>query len=130
LFAAIPIVALVVAALGVGNLMMANVASRSRQLATLRAVGATQWQITRLVIGEALVLGALGCAVGVALGLHAATSINRMVELIWGYQPVWTIPVQWLGLSISFTFLMCLIAGLIPASRAARSNIIAALQTT
>lgn len=130
LFAAIPVVALVVAALGVGNLMMANVASRSRQLATLRAVGATQWQITRLVIGEALVLGTLGCAVGVALGLHAATSINHMIELIWGYQPVWTIPFQWLGLSIGFTFLVCLIAGMIPASRAARSNIIAALQTT
>ncbi|GAF75763.1 unnamed protein product, partial [marine sediment metagenome] len=60
LFAAIPMVALIVAALGVGNLMMANVTSRSRELATLRAVGATRWQVTRLVIGEALVLGAIG----------------------------------------------------------------------
>jgi len=130
LFATIPMVALIVAALGVGNLMMANIASRSRQLATLRAVGATRWQIIRLVIGEALVLGALGCAVGVALGLHAAYSINQIVELIWGYRPVWAIPYDWLTLSIAFTLLVCLLAGLAPAGRAARTNIIDALQTT
>ncbi|HSW44525.1 MAG TPA: FtsX-like permease family protein [Phycisphaerae bacterium] len=130
LFAAIPMVALIVAALGVGNLMMANVASRSRQIATLRAVGATRWQIMRLVTGEALVLGTLGCAVGVALGLHGARSINWMVEVIWGYQPVWTIPYPWVALSIGFTLLVCLLAGVIPATRAARSNIIKALHTT
>ena len=130
LFATFPMVALIVAALGVGNLMMANIASRSRQLATLRAVGATRWQIIRLVIGEALVLGALGCAVGVLLGLHAAYSINRIVELIWGYRAVWAIPYGWLMLSIAFTLLVCLLAGLAPASRAARTNIIDALQTT
>jgi putative ABC transport system permease protein len=130
LFAAIPMVALIVAALGVGNLMMANVTSRSRELATLRAVGATRWQVTRLVIGEALVLGAIGSAVGVQLGLHAARSINHLVEEIWGYRPVWSIPWGWLTIGIGFTMAVCLIAGILPARRAARSNIIEALQTT
>jgi len=130
LFATIPAVALIVAALGVGNLMMANVVSRSRQLATLRAVGATQWQVSRLIVGEVLVLGSLGCAVGIALGVHAAHSINTIVELIWGYHLTWTIPYYYIGTSIGFTFLVCLIAGLLPALRAARSNVIEALQTT
>jgi len=130
LFAAIPMVALLVAALGVGNLMSANVASRSRQLATLRALGATRWQIARLIIGEALTLGLLGSGVGVALGLQAARSINYMVELLWGYRPIWAVPVDWMALGIGLTVVVCILAGIIPARRAARSNIIAALQTT
>jgi len=130
LFAAIPMVALIVAALGVGNLMMANVASRLQQLATLRALGMTRWQVARLVMGEALALGVLGSAVGVALGLHAAGSINQMVEMLWGYRPIWTMPVGWISLGIGLTVLVCLVAGFIPARRAARSNVISALQTT
>lgn len=127
---AIPTVALIVAALGVGNLMMANVASRSRQLAILRALGATKWQIVRLIMGEALVLGALGSAIGVALGLHAAAGMHLLTKSIWGFVPAWTIPWNWVGLGIGFTMAICLVAGAIPARHAARTNIIASLQTT
>ncbi len=130
IFTTIPMVALIVAALGVGNLMMANVTSRTRQIAMLRAVGATKWQITRLIIGEAVVLGFLGSALGLVLGLHAAMGINQMVEAIWGFRPEWTVPRGWVTAGISFTMGVCLIAGIIPARRAARNNIIDALQTT
>ena len=130
LFATIPIVALIVAALGVADLMTANVTSRFQQLATLRAIGATRWQIVRLIIGEALTLGVLGCGVGVALGLHAAWSIKTMIELLWGYRPVWTVPLGWLSVGIALTLIVCLIASILPARRAARSNIVSALQTT
>jgi putative ABC transport system permease protein len=130
IFTAIPMVALIVAALGVGNLMMANVTSRTRQIAMLRAVGATKWQVTRLIVGEAIVLGALGSALGVALGLHAATGMTHMTEAIWGIRPAWTIPWGWVSAGIAFTVGVCLIAGIIPARHASRNNIIDALQTT
>jgi ABC-type antimicrobial peptide transport system permease subunit len=130
LFTSIPLVALLVAALGVGNLMTANVASRTREIAMLRAVGATKWQIVRLVIGEALVLGTLGSVLGVALGLHAAHGMNVMTVAIWGYKPDWTIPWDLVVPGILFTMTVCLIAGIIPARRAARNNVIDALQTT
>jgi ABC-type lipoprotein release transport system permease subunit len=130
LFATVPLVALIVAALGVGNLMMANVVSRTRQIAMLRAIGATREQITRLVMGEALVLGILGCLLGVALGLHMAESMSEMTERIWGYQAVWTIPHDLVSAAIGFTLGVCLVAGLIPALRASRSNVIDALQAT
>src|SRR6185369_12356987 len=45
LLSAVPFVGLVVAALGLGNLMMANVTSRRREIAVLRAVGTTRSQI-------------------------------------------------------------------------------------
>lgn len=133
IFTAIPAVALLVAALGVGNLMMANVTSRTRQIAMLRAIGATKWQIVRLVIGEAMILGALGSLIGVALGVHAAHGMNTMTEAIWGFAPklTWdTMPWDWVLLGIAFTVGVCLIAGIIPARHAARNNIIDAMQTT
>jgi len=130
LFATIPMVALIVAALGVGNLMMANITSRIRQIAMLRAIGTTRWQVIRLVIGEAAVLGALGSVLGVSLGLHAASGLNTMTQAIWGYEPKWTIPWDLVLPGIAFTVAVCLIAGIVPALRAARSNVIDALQTT
>lgn len=130
IFTTIPMVALIVAALGVGNLMTANVTSRTRQIAMLRAIGATKWQITRLIIGEAIVLGAIGSALGLALGLHAATGMNHMTQAIWGFKPNWTIPWMWVACGVGFTVGVCLIAGIIPARHASRNNIIDALQTT
>ncbi len=130
LFSTIPLVARIVAGLGVANPMMANVASRSRQIAMLRAIGATKWQVTRLVIGEALVLALLGSLIGVALGLHAAHGMNVMTTRIWGYAPKWTVPWGWVATGVAFTVGICLLAGILPARRAARNNIIDAMQTT
>ena len=130
LFATIPAVALIVAALGVGNLMMANVTSRTRQIAMLRAIGATRSQIIRLVVGEAVVLGVLGSFMGLLLGLHAAYDMNSLTLAIWSYQPDWTIPWDLVIPGVIFTMAVCLIAGIIPARIASRNNIIDAMQTT
>jgi putative ABC transport system permease protein len=123
-------VALIVAALGVANLMMANIASRSRQIAMLRAVGTTRWQVIRLVIGEAMVLGTIGSMMGVAMGMVVAYGLRRMTLAIWGFQPEPTIPWIWVILGIAFTVSVCLLAGVLPARYASRTNIIDALQTT
>ena len=127
---AIPAVALIVAALGVANLMMANVNARARQIAVLRAVGATKGQIIRLVLGEAAVLALLGCGLGLALGFHLAANSNYVLGQLTGFQPVWAVPWNWVGYGVAFTSLVCLLAGLAPAYRAARNDIISALQVT
>jgi putative ABC transport system permease protein len=129
LMTAIPAVALIVAALGVANLMTANVASRSRELAVLRAVGATKSQVTRLVIGEAVVLGATGTLLGLLLGLQAAHGVNTLTYRIWLFPMKFALPWRFTLGAMALTVGVCLIAGVLPARRAARSNIIDALQT-
>jgi predicted lysophospholipase L1 biosynthesis ABC-type transport system permease subunit len=124
---AIPALALLVAVLGVGNLMMANVNARARQIATLRAIGATKWQIIRLVVGEASVLALIGCVLGVGLGLHLAALSNYATAQMVGFEPVWAVPWNWVGYGVAFTSGMCLLAGIAPARRAARNDIISAL---
>ncbi|HEY3243512.1 MAG TPA: FtsX-like permease family protein [Phycisphaerae bacterium] len=129
LFTAIPIVALIVASIGVGNLMMANVSSRVRQIAILRAVGTTKWQIVRMVLGEALVLGAIGSLIGVVLGMHSAYNLNELTYRTIGFRPIWAIPWHYVFLGILFAVGVCIAAGIAPARHAARNNIVDALQT-
>jgi putative ABC transport system permease protein len=127
LFSAIPSVALLVAAIGVANLMMANVFARTRQLAIMRAVGATRGLIIRLVIGEALVLGLLGSALGLTLGLHLAGNITLLVERMWGFTASVELPWGLLAATITLTIALCIVAGSIPARMAARTNVVEAL---
>jgi ABC-type lipoprotein release transport system permease subunit len=127
LLTAVPAVALLVAAIGVANLMTANVSSRSKQLAILRAVGATRGQILRMVVGEALVVGAVGSALGLALGLHLATNVRQMTLRFSGFSGPLEIPWPFVGTAIALTIGLCLLAGILPARHASRTNVIEAL---
>jgi ABC-type antimicrobial peptide transport system permease subunit len=127
LLSAIPLVGLVVAALGLANLMAANVASRARQIAVLRAIGVTRGQLLRMVIGEALVLGLIGSAVGLALGVMLGRTSNFMTALLSGFQPEFAVPWAMVAAGSLLTTALCLLAALIPARYAARSNIVAVL---
>lgn len=130
LLAAIPSVALLVAAIGVANLMTANVTARARQLAILRAVGATRGLVLRLVAGEAVVLGLLGSALGLALGVHLAANVTELVDRMWGFRVALELPWGLISLTIGLTVALCLLAGILPARHAARANIVDALHVT
>lgn len=127
LLAAVPTVALLVAAIGVANLMTASVTSRARQLAILRAVGATRGLILRMVLGEALVLGVVGTLLGTALGLHVAMNVTTMTQKMWGFSSEMTLPHGQLAAAVLLTVGLCAAAGIWPARRAARTNVVDAL---
>ncbi len=124
---AVPMISLLVATLGVANLMMVNVTSRSRQIAVLRSVGATQSLIARLVLVEALVLGLLGSMIGVGLGLHAAYAGNILITSLIGVEIPWVIPVPRVMFAVGLTWFVCIFAGIRPALRAARSDVVSAM---
>src|SRR5690349_10204500 len=74
-------------ALFVGTFIIANtftmlVAQRTRELALLRAVGASRRQVTRVVLGEAVVVGAVGGLVGMGVGLALARGLQAAVALV------------------------------------------------
>jgi putative ABC transport system permease protein len=62
------VLAIVAAALGMTNTTMMSVAERQRELGLLRAVGATRRQATRIVTGEAALIGLVGGLVGLVAG--------------------------------------------------------------
>ena len=128
LMTAMPAVALAVAALGVANLMMVSVTTRTRQIAVLRAVGATRSQIVRLVFAEAITLGVLGCVAGVALGIHVSHSAAAIAERFIGIPFPLVIPWPQVAVGVALTLGVCILAGIGPARHAARNNIIDAMQ--
>lgn len=82
---AIAFAALVLASLGVGNVVLANIHGRRYEYGVLRAVGAPTHMLARLVFAEAVVLAITAALVGTLLGLHlsavAATHYRHLAGL-------------------------------------------------
>ena len=127
IISAIPLICILVASIGVANLMMVNVTSRSRPIAILRAVGATKGQIARLVLVEAMVLGVLGCAIGVVLGVQSAVATNTLTERLLGLPMQLAVPWTRVIGAVVVTWTICVVSGIAPARRASRNNIIDAI---
>ncbi len=124
----LPAIMLVIASIGIANLMMVSVHLRARQFAVLRAVGALKSQIIRMVLAEAVTLGLLGSVMGVVLGLHEAHSVNHIAAGLIDVNLEFIVPVGTITLAILLTVGVCVLAGILPACYAARENIIDAMQ--
>ena len=114
LFLGLGAVALLVGAVGVANIMIISVLERRSEIGLRRALGATKGHIRIQFLSEAVLLGLLGGAVGVALGA-ASTAIYAHTKHWATIIP----PEAWTG-GIATSLIIGALAGLIPALRAAR----------
>jgi putative ABC transport system permease protein len=123
LFLGLGVVALIVGAVGVANIMIISVLERRSEIGLRRALGATKGQIRNQFLSEAVILALLGGAAGVATGV--AATIVYAVSKHWSV----LVPVQaWTG-GIGAAILIGALAGLLPALRAARMSPTEALRT-
>jgi putative ABC transport system permease protein len=114
LFLGLGAVALLVGAVGVANIMIISVLERRSEIGLRRALGATRRDIRTQFLSEAVLLGALGGVVGVALGA-ASTTVYAQAKH-WAV----VIPTEaWVG-GIAASLFIGAVAGLLPAVRAAR----------
>ena len=120
--------ALAVAALGVTNTVMASVRSRQWQFGILRSIGVTRGQLLRLVLAEAILLGAVGAAMGLAAGLLLSTNDMHLSEAIFGYNPGLSIPWPMIAIGVAVVLAVSLLASLWPAAAAARAEPLELLQ--
>ena len=77
---ALEFIAVAIALLGIVNTLLTSVLERQRDLATLRAIGASVQQIRRLVLWEACYLGLLGAAMGVAGGVLLSVLLIEVIN--------------------------------------------------
>ena len=123
LFLGLGVVALVVGAVGVANIMIISVLERRSEIGLRRALGATKGQIRSQFLAESVLLACIGGIVGVVAGA-AATAVYASAK---GWAVV--IPVEaWAG-GILSALLIGAFAGLLPAVRASRLAPTVALRT-
>jgi putative ABC transport system permease protein len=107
-----------------GNTMAYAVRERTNELAVLKAVGFTDGGVLVLVLGESLVLTALGGGIGLGL----AWLLVSAGDPTGGSLPVFYIPARDLAAGGVLILLMALIAGILPALQARRLRIADALR--
>lgn len=116
-------ISLFIGAIGIGNVMVISVTERTREIGVRRALGATQSSVRRQFLIEAGVLS----GVGGILGVLVALAFGFLVTLVlprYDARPPWNAAIVGVAVSI----LVGLIAGYVPASRAASIDPIEALR--
>jgi putative ABC transport system permease protein len=114
-------VALLLATIGLSGLVAHAVRQRTREFGIRMALGAAPWQILNSVVGQGMVLA----AIGIALGLAAAWALGQpLAGMLFGvslFEPAALLP---LGALLVFAFVACFV----PARRATRMDPVAALR--
>jgi putative ABC transport system permease protein len=123
LFLGLAAVALLVAGVGVANIMVISVLERRSEIGLRRALGATKGQIRAQFLAEAVLLSLGGGVIGVGAGV-AATAVYASTKN-W---PVSVPPLAWAG-GLGAAIAIGAVAGFLPAMRAARLSPTDALRT-
>ena len=121
---AIGSISLFVGGIGIITIMTISVNERTTEIGLLRALGAKQAQVLSLFLGEAIVLSAVGGVCGLLLGIGIAQLLHAILPAMPVHTP-WTFVLLAEGLAI----IIGLIAGVLPARRAARLDPVEALRS-
>ena len=123
-------VALTVGAFLIVNTFSILVAQRSRELALLRAIGASRRQVARSVLAEASIVGVIGSAVGIALGFVLAIGIRMLFGRIGLDLSASELVLRPRTVAVALTvgLLVTLASAYLPARRAGRVSPVAAMR--
>jgi len=118
----IALVSLLVAALGIANVMLVSVTERTSEIGVMKAVGAQNRDVLQLFLTEAALLGVVGAVLGVTLGLAGGAVATFLLDLPLVYSPGWAAVAVVVGVVVG------VLAGLYPAWSAASVDPIEALR--
>jgi putative ABC transport system permease protein len=125
--------ALTVASIGIINTLVMAILERRREIGIMKAIGASDSDVRGLFFAEAGAMGILGGVFGVILGWIIGRVINFGTNVYMhrqGFPPehFWAVPWWLVVFALGFAFLISLVSGLYPASRAAKLDPVQALR--
>jgi putative ABC transport system permease protein len=138
---AIASISLLVAGIGIMNIMTVSVMERTREIGILKAIGAKSQTVLAMFLSEAVLIGLVGGLIGVLTGyglsyglsyvlanfipqgaaFQTSDTAQRMV-----INPVFS--PEWTSLALLFAIIVCIIFGLYPARKASKLNPVDALR--
>jgi putative ABC transport system permease protein len=121
--AALGSISLLVGGIGIFTIMTIAISERTGEIGLLRALGAESGQVLSLFLGEAVVLAGIGGLAGLLLGIGGA----QLLTLAFPELPVHT-PWLYVLIAEALALLIGIIAGVVPAQRAARLDPLEALR--
>jgi len=127
-FMAVVAFVLLIACANIANLLLGRAVARDREMAVRVALGAGRWPILRLLLTESLLLASFGSALGLLLGRGARDALVAAVPID---IPIWMrfdIDATVVAFVVALTVVSGVVFGLLPALRASRPDVIAALR--
>jgi putative ABC transport system permease protein len=118
----IGIVALVVAGIGIMNIMLVSVTERTKEIGIRKSLGANPTDILSQFLLEAVILCNLGGIVGIMVGF----GLGNVMTFFTSFEA--RVPLQWAGFGLVFCSTVGVVFGLVPAIRASRLRPIDALR--
>ncbi len=118
----------VVGSFGIANTLTMNVLEQTRELALLRVVAMTRRQVRKTILAQAVIIGLIGLGLGVAGGTVGSFVTNLCMVPVLGYSVDFVIHPALLVICFATGMAVIIAAAWLPAERAARLNLLIALQ--
>jgi putative ABC transport system permease protein len=115
----------IVSLFGIVNTLVLTVFERTRELGMLRAVGMTRWQTRQMIGYESIVTSLIGAALGMIVGVFLAVLVTHALS---SEGIVFAVPYLYLVYFVLAALAVGILAAIVPAQRAAKLNVLEALQ--
>lgn len=127
-------VSLLVAALGITNTMIMSIYERTKEIGVMKVIGASLSDIKKMFLTEAAMIGFFGGLIGLLVSFLGSMLLNYIGKDMnifggMGESKLSIIPLWLYALSISFTTLVGIISGYLPARKAMKLSVLKALRT-
>lgn len=133
LLTSVIVVAVVISAMGIMNTLLMSVNERRQEFGMMKAVGASGWDIGRLILTETLFITVGGGLLGVGLSVIGSSLVEGFVRGIIPYSPAGrliTFSPGLFGLCLAFSVVIGLLCGLYPAIKSSRLTPMEAIRSS
>jgi putative ABC transport system permease protein len=110
------------AAIGLMNIMLVSVSERTREIGIRKSLGANKLTIRNQFLVESVVIGQLGGIAGIILGVVAGNLLALAMDISF------VLPWDWIAIGVILCFIVALLSGILPATKAAALDPIESLR--